>query len=234
MGDALIPDDLYEACERNHGVAFRVYAECLIKKKRKTVEKRALAATKVFLKRANVSAASPPIRDIAKKIALIYAGGILATEFKVTGWSEKALLASQLRVFNRIKRPDERANFRAAVAGIDTAVRALPRKRDLSTEAFRTAEGYRSVTKSHETCVVRSEVFNRMLPNATLRQRVANELAECGVLRTKRIRKSSSAKQPGQSQITWPDKERRRSYKFVIPRDSRLTTILGLTNKKSR
>lgn len=234
-GRAPTPADLYKACDRNHGVAFRVYAELLIKKNRKAIEKRALSAMKVFLKRANISTASPAILDIAKKFALIYAGGILATEFKVTGWSEKALLTSLLRVFSRIKRtfPDERANFRAAVAGLDTAIRALPRKRDLSTDAFRTADGYRIVTKSHQTCVMLSEAFNRMLPDATLRQRVANELTRCSVLRTKKLRKSSPTNFPGQSQITWPDKERRRSYRFVIPRNSGLTSILGLTKKKS-
>ena len=119
---------LADACEQNHGAAWRKYIESLIAEReglKEYIEKKIS-----FFEQAACDEYDGDIaRDVARKFGVIYAGGMLGIRCGLLPWERKHVTAAVKKAYRRARDllPDDGVSLRLGIAALKAKLRELPR-----------------------------------------------------------------------------------------------------------
>ena len=161
--------EIAEACENNHGAAYRRYITSLIAMGPRLapyVQHR----INYFIRHVQDDQDSDLSRDIAKRFALLYAGGMLARRSGLVVWESKEILAAIKKCYVKARDmlPDDAELLRTGIGILTKKLASLPKaslrnKRQFSKERCDDLDGYqaagtRSRFLSHQTSCIRQSV----------------------------------------------------------------------------
>jgi hypothetical protein len=214
--------DMMADCEANHGAANEEYLRRIITAKF-DVRDSTKAAIDSFVRCVAESGDGTVTRDVAAKFGLVYAGGLLGIRFGIVPWQQEELLGAIAKCYRgaRDLLPDEGVALRQGLALLMGRLGGLPRRKVLQANGatdWRKIDGYLVRRDGRDRYSIRREVFNGIFASTAQRDLVLQHLIEAKQI-TLALRKGGAAagSKPKQ-QFTWPDGERRRSYKIMIPR----------------
>ena len=167
--------EIVDACERNHGKAFRKYIKTLIADSK--LQTRVQEAVSVFLKKVSDASDTDVARDVADKFGLIYAGGMLGIRSGLLNWEKRTLLDAVRKCYVAAVAllPDDGALLSQGVAALSEHLRRLPSvstpltKNDTKLD-FENLDGYKQSTSKADHYVVKT----RTLQAAIQKHRTAN------------------------------------------------------------
>jgi hypothetical protein len=214
--------DVATVCEANHGVAIEECVRRIINAKF-DVRDSAHAAIDFFVRHVAEVGDGAITSDVAAKFGLVYAGGLLGIKFGIVPWQQGELLDAIAKCYRgaRDLLPDEGVALRQGLALLMGRLAGLPRRKILKADKatnWHKVEGYRARRDGRDRYVIRREAFNGIFASTAQRDRVLQYLIEENqITLALRIGEAAAGSKPKQ-QFTWPDGERRRSYKIMIPR----------------
>jgi hypothetical protein len=208
-------------CEANHGVAIEEYVGRIINAEFDARD-RARAAIASFVQHITDPSDGTVTRDVATKFGLVYAGGILGIELGIVPWQQDELLDAISKCYRgaRDLLPDEGVALRQGMALLKGRLEGLPRRKvqkaDEATD-WGKVEGYRVRRDSGNRYIIKREVFNGIFASIAQRDLVVQHLIEENRIILALCKGGAAATPKPKQQFTWPDGERRRSYKIMIP-----------------
>ena len=210
------------ACEQNHGRAFRKYIKALIadhSKVKTAVEEK----ISFFVNEVCDEFDGDVARDVAEKFGLIFAGGTLGIQYKLLPWDETELLDAVAKsyVAARALLPDDGVSRRQGITALRAKLHELPRisKNTAAEIDFDEIDGYRKRRKKVNEYVIKCDAFNSIFVSRNQRSLVVEWLIQKQriTLATTKASAGTPAPEP-KKQHSWPDGERRRSFEIVWPR----------------
>jgi uncharacterized protein (DUF927 family) len=211
-----------DACELNHGRAFRKYIKALIAhhSELKTAVEEWIS---FFVNKVCDEFDGDVARDVAEKFGLIFAGGMLGIQYKLLPWEETELLDAVAKsyVAARALLPDDGVSRRQGITALRAKLRELTRvsKKAAAEIDFDEIEGYRKRRKKVNKYVIKCDAFNSIFVSRTQRSLVIEWLIQKQRITLATAKASAGAPAPKpKKQHSWPDGERRRSFEIVWPR----------------
>lgn len=216
---------LREGLPLHRGVAFSAFLEAMISRGAKghaANEERAES----FRYSLEEYATNPIRRDIIRKFAVLYAGGMAAVDAGILPLSEDVIWEAINRTCTRTLRAmaDPEADLKADLlklkgllegAGvIDADNASTKQKRNMDG-----ADGFFESEQSGAKYIIRCTVFTRLFPSGPRTRRVLEWLDSEGYLRHQRDFKPGVSNEWAQVQTIWPNGQRIRSIAIYIPGD---------------
>jgi hypothetical protein len=220
-----------DACEENHGRAFRKYIKALIadhSKVKTAVEEK----ISFFVNEVCDEFDGDVARDVAEKFGLIFAGGMLGIQYKLLPWGKTELLDAVAKsyVAARALLPDDGVSRRQGITALQAKLHELPRisKNTAAETDFDEIDGYRKRRQETNRYVIKVDVFNCIFASGTQRALVIEWLIQKQRITVAKPKASAGAPSPKpKKQHPWPDGKRRRSFEIVWPRKQK-------TNEKKK
>ena len=215
-------EKIADACEKNHGKAFRKYIKFLIAD-RAELEKYVHARIAYFVRHVCDEFDRDVARDVAEKFGLIYAAGRLGIRCKLLPWGKTELrrAITKCYVSARDLLPDDGVAIRQGITALRAKLRELPRtsKKAVAEPDFDEIDGYRQRQKTANRYVIKRDAFNSIFASGTQRALVIEWLIQKQRITLATQKASAGAPSPKpQEQFFWPDGKRRRSFQILWPR----------------
>ena len=214
-----------DACEKDHGKAFRKYIKALIADR---VELKGYVQARIayFVRRVCDEYDRDVARDVAEKFGLIYAAGRLGIRCGLLPWDRAELLTALTKCYigARDLLPDDGVAIRHGITALRTKLHELPRisKKAAAATKFENIDGYRERRKKVNRYLIRRDAFNAIFASGTERALVIEWLIQKHRITLVTPKASAGAPSPKpQEQFIWPDGKRRRSFEIRWPRKSR-------------
>jgi Domain of unknown function (DUF927) len=225
--------NIADACEKDHGKAFRKYIKALIADR---VKLKGYIEAKIayFVKNVCDEFDGDVARDVAAKIGLIYAAGMLGIRCGLLPWAEAEQLDALTKPYigARDLLPDDGVAVRQGIETLRAKLRQLPRtsKKATAGPGYHNIDGYRERQKKVSRYVIKRDAFRCLFASETQRALVIAWLIQKQriTLATAKTSAGSPAPKP-QEQFVWPDGNRRRSVRILWPRKPKVTKA---ANKK--
>lgn len=212
--------EIAEACEANHGAAYRRYITSLIAMGPKLVP---LVQNRMahFIRHVRDGQDTDLSRDIAKRFAILYTGGMLARRAGLVGWDGKELLAAIRRCYVKARAmlPDDGKLLRTGLEILNQKLATLPLLSNRNLGQFDkkrcdTVDGYRKSGSREAICLIKRHVFEGLFVS-----RHQQELVEVWLMKNGKLTKALSKGDDlsfgvPKEQHIWPDGERRRSLEI--------------------
>jgi len=213
--------EIAEACELNHGAAYRRYISSLIEMGLRLapfVKNR----ISYFIRNVRDGQDTDLSRDIAKRFAILYAGGMLARRAGLVGWDGKELLAAIKKCYVKARSmlPDDGQFLRAGLEILAQKLATLPvlsnrNSGQFDKERCDALAGFKGPGSGPVSYIIKRHVFDALFVS-----RHQQELVEVWLLNNDRLAKAlpknggSNLAIPKEQHI-WPDGERRRSLEVL-------------------
>ena len=214
-----------DACEKDHGKAFRKYIKALIADR---VELKGYVQARIayFVRHVCDEYDGDVARDVAEKFGLIYAAGRLGIRCGLLPWDRAELLDALTKCYigARDLLPDDGVAIRHGITALRAKLHELPRisKKAAAATKFENIDGYRERRKKVNRYVIRRDAFNAIFASGTERALVIEWLIQKHRITLATPKASAGAPSPKpQEQFIWPDGKRRRSFEIRWPRKSR-------------
>jgi putative DNA primase/helicase len=220
--------EIAEACENNHGVAYRRYITCLIAM-RSRLAPYVQHRVDYFIRHVRDNQDSDLSRDIAKRFALLYAGGMLARRSRLVAWESNEILAAIKKCYFKARclLPDDAELLRAGIGILAKKLTSLPvtslrNKGEFSKDRCDVLDGYRQPGPRRAPHLIKRHAFDNLFVS-----RHQQELVEAWLLNNGRLAKAlpkgngSNISVPKEQHI-WLDGERRRSLEIRWSRSDML------------
>ena len=223
-----------DACEKDHGKAFRKYIKSLIADR---AELKGYIQAKIayFVKHVCDELDGDVARDVAEKIGLIYAGGMLGIRCGILPWGEAEQLGALTKAYigARDLLPDDGVAVRQGIKTLRAKLRQLPRTSKTTVPGYHNIDGYRERQKKVNRYVIKCDAFHSLFASGTQRALVIEWLIQQRRITLAIAKTSAGAPAPKpQEQLVWPDRKRRRSFEIRWPRKSR-KRIKATSKRKS-
>jgi putative DNA primase/helicase len=211
--------EIAQACDENHGASYRRYISSLIAMGQR-LEPVVQREIEYFIHRVGDGQDTDLSRDIARRFALLYAGGILAIRSGVVAWESKELFASTRKCYIKARAmlPDDGELLRSGLDILKQKLAAFPAIQTRNVTHFdkrrcRSLEGFKK-TGNGNAHIIKRNVFDGLFVSRHQRGLVEAWLLDNGHL-TRAMPKNtgSNVAVPKEQQI-WPDGERRRSIEI--------------------
>jgi hypothetical protein len=212
--------EIAEACENNHGAAYRRYITSLIAM-RSRLPSYVRHRVDHFIRHVQDDQDSDLSRDIAKRFALLYTGGMLARRSGLVAWESKEILSAIKKCYVKARSmlPDDRELLRAGIGILAQNLTSLPiasnrNKGRFSKQHCDVLDGFKQPGLGRVPCLIKRHVFDNLFVS-----RHQQELVEAWLLNNGRLAKAlpkgaaSNIPVPKEQHI-WPDGERRRSLEI--------------------
>jgi hypothetical protein len=212
--------NIADACEKDHGKAFRKYIKALIAD-RAELKGHIEAKIAYFVKRVCDEFDGDVARDVAAKIGLIYAAGMLGIRCGLLPWGKADLLDALTKAYigARDLLPDDGVAVRQGIETLRAKLRQLPRTSKTTAPGYHNIDGYRERQKKVNKYVIKRDAFRSLFASETQRALVIEWLIQKQRITLATAKTSAGAPAPEpQAQFIWPDGERRRSIEIVWPR----------------
>jgi hypothetical protein len=225
---ARIFKEIANGCEQNHGKVFRKYIKAIINK-RSGLESFVQSKIALFKERVCDKFDKDVARDVADKFGIIYAGGLLAIQYRLVPWDKDELLDALRKTFLNAREllPDDGVELRQGIKALRAQLKKLPRfskltRRKAAKIDFKKLPGYRRPRRKDTRYVIKREVFNSIFGSSPQKDLVSKWLVHKKRM-TLAIASTSggAAVQKPKEQVIWPDGKRRRSYEIFWPRQRR-------------
>jgi hypothetical protein len=208
-----------DACEKDHGKAFRKYIKALIADRTK-LKGYIEAKIAYFVKHVCDEFDGDVARDVAGKIGLIYAAGMLGIRCGLLPWGKADLLDALTKAYigARDLLPDDGVAVRQGIKALRAKLRQLPRtsKKAATAPDFDEIDGYRNRRKKVNRYVIKRDAFHSLFTSETQRALIIESLIKKQRITLATPKSSAGAPSPKpQGQFVWPDGERRRSIEIV-------------------
>jgi hypothetical protein len=217
--------NIADACEKNHGKAFRKYIRSLIADR---VELKGYIEAKIayFVEHVCDEFDGDVARDVAAKIGLFYAAGMLGIRCGLLPWGKADLLDALTKTYigARDLLPDDGVAVRQGIETLRAKLRQLPRtsKKAATGPGNHNIDGYRERRKKVNRYVIKRDAFNSLFASGTQRALVIEWLNQKQRISLATPKASAGVPAPKpQEQFVWPDGKRRRSFEIRWPRTSR-------------
>jgi hypothetical protein len=224
--------NIADACEKDHGKAFRKYIRSLIADR---AELKGYIEAKIayFVKHVCDEFDGDVARDVAAKIGLIYAAGMLGIRCGLLPWGEAEQLDALTKAYigARDLLPDDGVAVRIEI--LRAKLRQLPRtsKKAATVPGYHNIDGYRERQKKVNRYVIKRDAFNYLFASGLQRALVIEWLIQKQRITLATAKTSAGAPAPKpQEQFVWPDGKRRRSFEVRWPRKPKVTKA---ANKKN-
>jgi len=209
--------EIVEASEENHGAAYRRYVASLISMGSRLapfVQSR----ISYFIRHVRDGQDTDLSRDIAKRFAVLYAGGMLARRAGLVGWDGKELLAaiSKCYVKARAMLPDDGELLRTGLENLAPKLATLPvlssrNEGQFDRKRCDVLEGFKKSGTRPPTYIIKRHVFDGLFVS-----RHQQELVEAWMLNNGQLTRALSKGEKSnvavpKEQHIWPDGDRRRS-----------------------
>ena len=212
--------EIANACEKNHGAAYRRYITSLIAMRSKLAPS-VQGRINYFIRHVGDNQDTDLSRDVARRFALLYAGGVLACRAGLVAWESKELLEAIKKCYFKAREmlPDDRDLLRAGLEVLSQKLATLPlvSGRNLAQFNKRRCDelgGYKSQNNGSVTHVIKRHVFDELFVSMHQQKLVEASLLKNGAL-TKALPKGGRSNVPvPKEQHIWPDGERRRSIEI--------------------
>ena len=170
-----------DACEKNHGKAFRKYIKALIAD-RGELKEYVEARIAFFVRHVCDEYDGDVARDVAEKFGLIYAAGRLGIRCGLLPWGKPELLDALTKCYigARDLLPDDGVAIRQGITALKAKLRELPRtsKKAAAKTDFDQIEGYRTRQKKVNRYVIKRDAFNSIFASGTQRALVVEWLIQ--------------------------------------------------------
>lgn len=213
--------EIAEACEKNHGAAYRRYISSLIAMGPKLapfVQNR----ISYFIRHVRDGQDTDLSRDVAKRFAVLYAGGMLASRVGLVGWDNKELLAAinKCYVKARAMLPDDGQLLRAGLEVLKQKLTALPVLTSRSAGQFDkkrcdALDGFKGSGSGPVSYIVKRHAFDGLFVSKDQQKLVEDWLLNNDQLTKALPKRSGSNAAVPKEQHIWPDGERRRSLEIL-------------------
>jgi hypothetical protein len=218
------------ACEQNHGKAFKKYIKALIADP--NLEGYTHARIAYFVNNVCDEFDVDVARDVAEKFGVIYAGGRLGIRAGLLPWDKDELLDAITKCYVGARQvlPDDGVAQREGIRALRARLRellVLPEVSQLAnvTANFNKVHGYRQRQEKVTRHIIKREAFNAVFTSSTQKSLVIDWL-----IKNQRITLAVPSASAGatevkpKGQFIWPDGVRRRSYEIIWPRKSSRVT----------
>jgi len=208
--------ELESACSASHGVVFPEYIKYLIAQGERLASRVKRLRDK-FTEYVADAYDDDQTRDIARKFALLYAGGILARGAKLVDWDEETILTSVAKFYVAAREllPNDGILLRDGIDLLKEKI-ATFQQVQIGDERPRKScdywEGLQKRVLGNYTCLITREAFDKTFISRAQRVLVERWLIENGMV-TLAQKQSGSTPTP-RAQHLWPDKQRRRSIEI--------------------
>lgn len=213
--------EIAEACEKNHGAAYRRYVTSIIAMGSKLAPFVQSRITH-FIRHVRDEQDTDLSRDVAKRFAVLYAGGMLARRAGLVGWDSKDLLAAIRKSYIKARAmlPDDRALLRAGLETLAHKLATLPVLSSRNVDQFDkkrcdALDGYKKLNSGHATHLIRRHVFDGLFVSRHQQKLVENWLMNNSQLTRALPKGARTSLAAPKEQHIWPDRERRRSVEIL-------------------
>jgi putative DNA primase/helicase len=225
--------NIADACEKNHGKAFRKYIKALIAD-RAELKGYIGGKSAYFVMHVCDDFDGDVARDVAAKIGLIYAAGMLGIRCGLLPWGKAELLDALTKAYigARDLLPDDGVAVRQGIETLRANLRQLPRtsKKAAPGPGYHNIDGYRERQSKVNRYVIKRDAFNYLFASGTQRDLVIEWLIQKQRITLATAKTSAGAPAPKpQGQFIWPNGKRRRSFQILWPRKPKVTKA---ANKK--
>jgi hypothetical protein len=211
--------EIAQACDENHGAAYRRYISSLIAMgpRLDSVVRREV---EYFIHKVGDGQDTDLSRDIAKRFALLYAGGILAIRAGVVGWEKKELFASIKKCYLKARAllPDDGELLRSGLDILKQKLATLPsiQTRNASHVYKRRCESLDGFKKAGNgnAHIIKRNVFDGLFVSRHQQGLIETWLLDNGKLTRALAKGANSNIAIPKEQHIWPDGERRRSIEI--------------------
>lgn len=211
--------EIADACEKNHGAAYRRYIGSLIAMGTR-LEPFVRNRISHFIGHVQDDQDTDLSRDIAKRFAILYAGGMLAGRAELVGWESKELLAAIRKCYLKARDmlPDDNQLLRSGIEVLAQKLESLPRMSAQNAGHFdnRRCNGLDGIRKLGQGRIylIKRNSFDRLFVSQPQRAMVEDWLLTTNRL-AKALPKGRSANSAAaKEQHFWPDGLRRRSLEI--------------------
>ena len=209
--------EIAAACEENHGVVYRRYISSLIAMGSRLapfVQNRIAH----FIRSVRDNQDTDLSRDIAKRFAVLYAGGMLARRAGLVGWDSKELLEAIRNCYLKARAmlPDDGELLRAGLEVLKQKLAVLPVLSSRNASQFDkkrcdALDGFKQLGSGTAYYLIKRHVFDGIFVS-----RPQQELVEAWLLSNGQLTRAlPKGEMPGSAvpkeQHIWPDGKRRRS-----------------------
>ena len=224
-----------DACEKDHGEAFRKYIKALIAD-RGGLKEYIEARIAFFVRHACDEYDGDVARDVAEKFGLIYAAGRLGIQCGLLPWDKPELLDALTKCYisARDLLPDDGVAIRQGIRALRAKLRGLPRtsKKAATKPDYDRIDGYRQRRRRANRYVIKCDAFSSIFASGTQRTLVIEWLIQKQRITLATPQAAAGAPSPKpQEQFIWPDGKRRRSFEIRWPRKAKVQKAVG---KKKR
>ena len=213
--------DIAEGCEANHGAAYRRYVTSMIAMGPRLapfVQNRIA----YFIRHVRDGQDTDLSRDIAKRFAILYAGGMMARRAGLVGWDSKELLAAIKKCYVKARAmlPDDGELLRAGLEILAQKLAALPvlssrNAGQFDKKRWDALDGFKKLGSGQVSSLIKRYVFDSLFVS-----KHQQELVEAWLLNSDRLAKGlpksggTNLSVPKEQHI-WPDGRRRRSLEVL-------------------
>jgi hypothetical protein len=224
------------ACQENHGMAFREYVKELSKdrkKLREDVDKK----ISVFVKHVTNQFDGDLAKDVAEKFGLIYAGARLGIRYGLLPWDKRQTLAAIAKAYtaSRGLLPDHGVLLRQGMHALKSKLHSLPRisKRSAGKTDCNQVDGYRRRKRKWNLYRIKRDAFNSLFHSDEQRDAVIAWLTQQKRITPSTPKRADDERRP-QKQFTWPDGVRRRTIEISWRRRRKKKCKSNKSSRESR
>ena len=167
--------NIADACEKDHGKAFRKYIKALIADR---AELKGYIEAKIayFVEHVCDEFDGDLARDVAAKFGLFYAAGRLGIRCGLLPWGKAELLDALTKAYigARDLLPDDGVAVRQGIETLRAKLRQLPRtsKKAATVPGYHNIDGYRERQRKVNRYVIKRDAFNYLFASGTQRDLV--------------------------------------------------------------
>lgn len=212
--------EIAEACELNHGAAYRRYISSLIEMGPRLVP---FAKNRIsyFIRHVRKGQDTDLSRDLAKRFGVLYAGGMLALRGGLVGWDSKELLAAIKKCYFKARSmlPDDGELLRAGLEALSQKLAALPVLSSRNVDQFDkkrcdALDGYKKLNSGQATHLIKRHAFDGLYVSRHQQELVESWLMNNGQLTRAQTKGAKLSVAVPKEQHIWPDGQRRRSLEL--------------------
>jgi hypothetical protein len=220
-----------DACEKDHGKAFRKYIKALIAD-RGELKEYVEARIAFFVRHVCDEYDGDVARDVAEKFGLIYAAGRLGIRCGRLPWGKPELLDALTKCYigARDLLPDDGVAIRQGITVLRAKLHGLPRtsKKAATEPDYARIDGYRQRRTKVNRYVMKRDAISSIFASGTQRALVIEWLMQKQRITLATPKASAGAPSPEpQGQFIWPDGKRRRSFEIRWPRKPKTQKAAG-------